>query len=68
VYNILVGKPQGKRAFWRHRRRWEDNIKMDGCEEMDCTERTRDTVQWEAFVNTFMNLRILQKAGNFLTD
>jgi hypothetical protein len=26
---ILVEKPEGKRPLGRHRRRWEDNIKMD---------------------------------------
>jgi hypothetical protein len=26
---ILVGKPEGKRALGRLRRRWEDNIKID---------------------------------------
>jgi hypothetical protein len=25
----LVGKPEEKRPLERHRRRWEDNIKMD---------------------------------------
>jgi hypothetical protein len=29
AYNILVGKPEGKRPLERPRRRWEDNIKMD---------------------------------------
>jgi hypothetical protein len=29
VYMVLVGKPEGKRPLGRHRRRWEDNIKMD---------------------------------------
>jgi hypothetical protein len=29
LYRILVGKPEGKRAIGRSRRRWEDNIKMD---------------------------------------
>jgi hypothetical protein len=24
---VLVGRPEGKKAFTRHRRRWEDNIK-----------------------------------------
>jgi hypothetical protein len=28
-YKILVGKPEGKRAFRRHRRIWEGNITMD---------------------------------------
>jgi hypothetical protein len=36
VYRVVVGKPEGKRPLGRHRRRWEDNIKMDikevGCE------------------------------------
>ena len=25
----VVGKPEGKIPLGRHRRRWEDNIKMD---------------------------------------
>jgi hypothetical protein len=29
AYNILVGKPEGKRPFGRPRRRWEDNIRME---------------------------------------
>jgi hypothetical protein len=29
AYRILVGKPEGKRALRRPRRRWVDNIKMD---------------------------------------
>jgi hypothetical protein len=28
VYNTLVGKPEGKRPLGRHRRRWEDNIRI----------------------------------------
>jgi hypothetical protein len=28
AYNILVGKPEGRRPLGRPRRRWEDNIKM----------------------------------------
>jgi hypothetical protein len=28
AYRILVGKPEGKRALGRQRRRWVDNIKM----------------------------------------
>jgi hypothetical protein len=39
VYEVMVGKPEGKRPPWRPRRRWEDNIKMDlqevGCGGMD---------------------------------
>jgi hypothetical protein len=29
AYRILVGKPEGKRPLGRHRRKWEDNIRMD---------------------------------------
>jgi len=29
VYRVLVGKPEGKRALGRPRRRWVDNIRMD---------------------------------------
>jgi hypothetical protein len=29
AYKILVGKPEGIRPHGRHRRRWEDNRKMD---------------------------------------
>ena len=30
VCRVLVGKPGGKRPLGKARRRWEDNIKMDG--------------------------------------
>jgi hypothetical protein len=29
MYNILVGKLEGKRPLGRPRRRWEDNIRID---------------------------------------
>jgi hypothetical protein len=29
AYNILVGRPEGRRPLGRPRRRWEDNIEMD---------------------------------------
>jgi len=29
AYNILFGKPDGKRLLGRRRHRWEDNIRMD---------------------------------------
>jgi hypothetical protein len=30
AYRLLVGKPEGKRPLGRPRRRWVDNIRMDG--------------------------------------
>jgi mannose/fructose-specific phosphotransferase system component IIA len=29
TYNILVGKPEGKRTLRRSKPRWEDNIRLD---------------------------------------
>jgi hypothetical protein len=29
VYKIWVGQPERKRPLGRHKRKWEDNIKMD---------------------------------------
>jgi hypothetical protein len=61
-YNILVGKPEGRRPLGRPRRRWEDNIKMDlrktELEGVDWIHLARDRDWWLAFVNTVMNLMI----------
>ena len=32
VHRVMVGKPEGRRPRGRHRRGWEDNIKMDSQE------------------------------------
>ena len=52
VYRVLVGKPEGKRPLGRHRRGWEDNIKIDlqemGCEGMDWIEMAQDRDRWRA--------------------
>jgi hypothetical protein len=57
-YRILVGKPEGKRPFGRHRRGWEDNIKMDlremRWEGMDWTDLAQDRDQWRVLVNRVM--------------
>ena len=55
-------KPEGKRALGRHRRRWENNIKMDLQEEecggIDWIEVTQDRDRWRALLNAVMNLRV----------
>jgi len=61
AYNILVGKSKGKRPLGRPRRsRCEDNIKMDLREAMwegvDWIHPAQDKDQWQADVNTIMNL------------
>jgi hypothetical protein len=62
VYRVLIGRPEGKRPLGRSRRRWEDNIKIDLKEtEIDSgnwIQLAQDRVQWRAFVNTVMNLRV----------
>jgi len=62
VYRVLVGKPGGKSPLDRHRRRWEDNIRMDlqevGCMCVDWIELAQDRDSWRALVNAVMNLRV----------
>jgi hypothetical protein len=62
LYRGLVRRPEGKRSLGRPRRRWEDNIKMDlreiGIDGANWFQLARDRVQWRAFVNTIMNLRV----------
>jgi hypothetical protein len=69
IYRNLVGKPEGKRPVGRHRRRWEDNIKMDlrqiGWGGMDWNNLAPDRVQWRGVVNTVMNLQVPKIFGKF---
>jgi hypothetical protein len=62
AYNILVGRPEGRRPPGRHRNRWEDNIKMDlreiGFGDVDCIHLAWDRDRWWALVNTLMNLQV----------
>jgi hypothetical protein len=63
VYMVLMAKPDGKRPLGRPRRRWEDGLRMDrgeigwGC--LDWIQLAQDGDQWQAVVNTVVNLRIL---------
>jgi hypothetical protein len=60
--NIMFTGTEGKRPLGRPRRRWEGNIKMDlreiGIDGANWIRLAQDRVQWRAFVNTAMNLRV----------
>jgi hypothetical protein len=62
AYNILVGRPEGRRPLGRPRHRWEDSIKMDlreiGFGDVDWIHLAWDRDRWRALVNTVMNLRV----------
>jgi len=57
----LLGKPEGKRPIRKHRRRWEDNIRMDlqeiGWVDMDWIYLAGDRDKLRAAVIAVMNLR-----------
>jgi hypothetical protein len=62
AYNILVGRPEGRRPLGRPRRRWVDNIKMDlrekGFGDVDWIHLAQNRDRWRALVSTVMNLRV----------
>jgi hypothetical protein len=62
AYNILVGKPEGKRSLGRPMCRWEDNIRMDlreiRWEVVNWVHLDQFLDQWQAVVNTVMNLGV----------
>ena len=62
AFNILTGKPTGKRPLGRPRRRWEDNIKMDleeiGINAGNWVDSAQDRDYWRALVNAALNLGV----------
>jgi hypothetical protein len=64
AYKVLIGKPEGKRPLGRPRHRWEDGIRMDlreiGWGSIDWIQVALNRDRWRDFVNTVMNLRVLE--------
>ena len=60
-FKFLTGKPTGKRPLGRHRRKWEDNIRMDleeiGINAENWVDSAQDRNYWRALVNAALNLR-----------
>jgi hypothetical protein len=63
VYEVLVGKPEGKRPLGSPRSRWEDGIRIDlreiGMGGVDRIRLAQDRDRWRAVVSAVMNLRVL---------
>ena len=62
AFKIITGKPTEKRSLGRHRRRWEDNIRIDLKEISIGTRNWIDSAQdrdyWRVLVNAALNLRV----------
>ena len=62
AFEILTGKPTGKRPLGRPRRRWEDNIRMDlekiGINAGNWVDSAQDRNYWRALVNATLNLQV----------
>jgi hypothetical protein len=62
VFRVLVGRPEGWRPLGRPRRRREDDTKLDlrerGIDGANWIQLAQIRVQWRAFVNTVVTLRV----------
>jgi hypothetical protein len=63
VFNVLMGKPEGKRPLGRPSYRWGYGIRMDlreiGWGSVDWIQFAQDRDWWQAVVNTVINLQVL---------
>ena len=61
-FEILTGKPTGKRHLGSPKRRWEVNIRMDleeiGISAGILVDSAQDRNYWRSLVNAALNLRV----------
>jgi hypothetical protein len=58
-YNVLMGKPEGKRPLGRPRRRWEDGILGEiGLGGVDWIRLAQGRDRWRVFVSAVMSFRV----------
>ena len=61
-FNILTGKPIGKRHLGRPKRRWEDNLRMNleerGINADNWVDSAQERDYWRDLVNVALNLRV----------
>ena len=62
AFQILPGKPTGKVNLGRHRRRWEDNERMDlkeiGTNTRNWVDSAQDRNYWRDLMNPALNLQV----------
>jgi hypothetical protein len=67
AYEILVGRPEGRRPLGRPSRRWEDNIKIDlgeiGFGDVDWIHWAQDRDRWRALANTVVTFGFHKMRG-----
>jgi len=68
-HKILVGKPEGKRALGRPKRRLEDSIRMDlskiGREDVDWIYLAQKRNHWRALMKTVMSFEFHKGRKSF---
>jgi hypothetical protein len=65
AYHVFVGKPEGRRPLGTLKHRWEFNIELDGREAgVVLTHPAQKGEKYRAVVNTVMNIRASESAGN----
>ena len=62
AFEVLTGKPTGKRSLGRPRLRWEDNVNIDleeiGINTRNWVDSAQDRDYWRALANSALNLRV----------